>query len=162
MEDTLIKDAFAQWSEAKRKAQEECESRSLFNMAEKYRVCSMFKGTETLEETLKLFLSPQGIEFCTKRSFPTMGMCRRFKGPTAANLGIYVEEDVKVQNRPLVILVGNCRAELEYNIPGERYQVVLMHGATAHIKASNWVVVFVNKDGGGEASVETCGHAKVL
>lgn len=162
MEETLIKDIFVQWRLAKQHAQEECENRSLFNIAEKYRACSMFKGTETLEETLKLFLSPQGIEFCTKRSFPTMEMCRRFKGPTAANLGIYVEENVKVLNRPLVILVGNCRAELEYSIPGERYQVVLMHGATAHIKASNWAVVFVNKDGGGETTIEISEHAKVL
>ena len=162
MEQPLIRDISAQWKDAKQQAQKECENRSLFNMAEKYRVCSMFKGTETLEQVLKLFSSPQGIEFCTKRSFPTIEMCRKFKGPTAENLGIYVEEDVKIQNRPLVILVGNCRAELEYSIPGERYQVVLMHGATAHIKASNWAVVFVNKDGGGEATIEISEHAKVL
>lgn len=162
MEQPLIRDIYAQWKDAKQQAQKECENRSLFNMAEKYRACSMFKGTETIEDALKLFLSPQGIEFCTKHSFPTIEMCRRFKGHVASSLGIYVEEDVKVQNRPLVILVGNCRAELEYNIPGKRYQVVLMHGATAHIKASNWSVVFVNKDGGGEASIETCEHAKVL
>lgn len=162
MEETLIKDVFEQWRQAKQQAQEYCESRSLFNMAEKYRVCSMFKGTETLEGVLKLFMSPQGIEFCTKHSFPTIEMCRRFKGPTAENLGIYVEKDVHLQNPPMVVLVGNSHAELEYNTPGNRYEVILMHGATAHIKASNWAVVFVNKDGGGEAYIETCGHAKVL
>ena len=162
MEKTLIEDIHEQWKLAKKHAQEECENRSLFNMAEKYRSCNMFKGNETLEQVLKLFSSTQGIEFCTKHSFPSIDMCRKFKGPTAENLGIYVDEDVKVNNRHLVILIGNCHAELEYNMPGIRYQVVLMHGATAHIKASNWTVVFVNKDGGGEAIIETSEHAKVL
>lgn len=63
MEQPLIRDIYAQWKDAKQQAQKECENRSLFNMAEKYRVCSMFKGTETLEQVLKLFSSPQGIEF---------------------------------------------------------------------------------------------------
>lgn len=162
MEQTLIKDVYAQWKTAKQQAQRECENRSLFNMAEKFRECRMFTGTENIEQVLKLFVSPQGIEFCTKHSFPTIEMCRRFKGPVAESLGVFVEQNVSCRNLPMVFLVGKCHAELEYDENSTGHQVILMHGATAHIRASKWAVVYVNTDGGGQATVEVIDHAKVL
>lgn len=162
MDKTLIQDIHSQWVQAKRQAQEECENRSLFNMAEKYRACSMFKGTETIEEVLALFTTPQGIEFCSKHSFPTIEMCRKFKSETAERLGIFVESDAHVENLPIVILIGKCHAELEYNDPDKRHQVVLMHGASARIKASNWAVVFVSNAGDGSVEIEATDNAKVL
>lgn len=162
MDKTLIEDMHSQWVQAKRQAQVECENRSLFNMAEKYRVCEMFKGTETEEEVLALFTTPQGIEFCTKHSFPAIEMCRKFKGEAAEKLGIFVESDVHVENLPIVILVGKCHAELEYNDPDKRHQVILMHGASASIKASNWAVVFVNNASDGSVEIEATDNAKVL
>ena len=45
MED-IIRQVYAQWRVAKEQARQECDSRSLPNMAEKYRMCDMFKGTE--------------------------------------------------------------------------------------------------------------------
>lgn len=162
MEQTLIKDIYAQWKSAKKLAQEECENRSLFNMAEKYRECSMLNGTESIEEALKLFITPQGIEFCTKHAFPAIEMCRRFKGPTAESLGVFIEQNVSARNLPMVFLVGKCHAELEYDDNTSGHQVILMHGASAHIKASDWAVVYVNTEGGGEATVEIADNAKVL
>lgn len=162
MGQTLINDIYDQWKSAKKQAQEECENRSLFNMAEKYRVCSMLNGTESVEEVLKLFVTPQGIEFCTKHSFPAIEMCRRFKGPVAESLGVFVEQNVSARNLPMVYLIGKCHAELEYDENSTGHQVILMHGATAHITASKWAVVYVNTDGGGEATVEVADHAKVL
>lgn len=162
MEKTLIKDIYAQWRSAKKQAQEECENRALFNMAEKYRECCMFKGSENIEQVLKLFITPQGVEFCTKHSFPAIEMCRRFKGLTAESLGIFVEQNVSARNLPMVFLVGKCHAELEYDDNTSGHQVILMHGATAHIKASKWAVVYVNTEGGGEATSEITDRAKVL
>ena len=48
MED-IIRQVYAQWRIAKEQARQECDSRSLPNMAEKYRMCDMFKGTEDLQ-----------------------------------------------------------------------------------------------------------------
>lgn len=67
MERTLLNEIYAQWKSAKQRAQQECENRALFNMAEKYRACTMFKGTEDLEQIIRLFTSPQGVEFCLKK-----------------------------------------------------------------------------------------------
>lgn len=85
-----------------------------------------------------------------------------FKGELAESMGVFVETDVKAQNLPFVFLVGECHAELEYTDSKKLHQVVLMHGATANIKASNWAVVSVNIDGGGSVTTEATGRAKIL
>ena len=54
MED-IIRQVYAQWRIAKEQARQECDSRSLPNMAEKYRMCDMFKGTEDLQSLIRLF-----------------------------------------------------------------------------------------------------------
>ena len=71
MED-IIRQVYAQWRVAKEQARQECDSRSLPNMAEKYRMCDMFKGTEDLQSLIRLFTSPQGMEFCIKHRFPNI------------------------------------------------------------------------------------------
>lgn len=162
MAEELIKEVHSQWKSAKQQAQEECEERALFNMAEKYRACSMFNGTESVEQALRLFITPQGIEFCTKHSFPTLDMCRKFKGSVAESLGVFVEQDIVTRNLPMVVLIGPCHAELEYDDSTKRHQVVLMYGASAHIKATNWAVVFINNAGGGNVEIEASDFAKVL
>ena len=53
MED-IIRQVYAQWRVAKEQARQECDSRSLPNMAEKYRMCDMFKGTEDLQSLIRL------------------------------------------------------------------------------------------------------------
>lgn len=62
----IIRQVYAQWRIAKEQAQKECESRSLLNMAEKYRQCDMFKGTEDLKGIIQLLTSVQGMEFCLR------------------------------------------------------------------------------------------------
>ena len=62
----IIRQVYAQWRLAKEQARQECDSRSLPNMAEKYRQCNMFKGTGDLQSLIHLFTSPQGMGFCIK------------------------------------------------------------------------------------------------
>ena len=50
--EAIIRQIYAQWVIAKEQARQECESRSLHNVAEKYRKCNMFKGTERSIEEL--------------------------------------------------------------------------------------------------------------
>lgn len=134
----------------------------LFRKAKELGVCGRLHGTEDKKRLLRLFCTPQGVEFCTKNSFPDIAMCRMFKGELAEGMGVFVETDVKAQNLPFVFLVGECHAELEYTDSKKLHQVVLMHGATANIKASNWAVVSVNTDGGGSVTTEATGRAKIL
>lgn len=79
--EAIIRQIYAQWVIAKEQARQECESRSLHNVAEKYRKCNMFKGTErSIEELAAVFTSRQGLEFCIRYHFPNIATFRLFKG----------------------------------------------------------------------------------
>ena len=134
----------------------------LFRKAKELGVCGRLHGTEDKKRLLRLLCTPQGVEFCTKNLFPDIAMCRVFKGELAEKMGVFVETDVTAQNLPFVFLVGKCHAELEYTDSKKLHQVILMHGATANIKASNWAVVSVNTDGGGSVNIEETDRAKVI
>jgi hypothetical protein len=111
-------------------------------------VCSLLKGDEDLEGLIRLFFTPQGIEFCTGYNLPTMETLRLFRGMQAARAGFYIDAaPVKLRNAANVALFGDLtRAELEYDDVGVRHLVVVMHGAKVKIKASGYTVVFVYGD----------------
>ena len=124
-------------------------------------VCSLFKGSENIDELIRLFGTPQGIEFCGKFNFPDMPTLRTFRGVQASRLGLYIDTNISRENLSKVILVGSTVAELTYTDPSKRHQVILMHGAKAIIKASGSAVVFVVNNGGA-VEVDTSDNAKVL
>ena len=129
MERTLLNEIYAQWKSAKQRAQQECENRALFNMAEKYRACTMFKGTEDLEQIIRLFTSPQGVEFCQKYHFPDITTLRRFKQYDVERYGIYIDAGhIRLENERTVVLIGKTSACLSYDSKG-RHEVILMQTA---------------------------------
>lgn len=117
--------------------------------AKRIGACPMMKGGEKIEQLIELFFTPQGAEFCTKYNFPKMEMLREFKGEITANSGIYIDTPVRAKNVARIALIGKeTIAELEYDDPTKRHEVILMHGAQAKIKASGYAVVFVNNADG--------------
>lgn len=146
MEHQLINEIHALWWAAKQQAQTECERRSLSNMAEKYRACRMFKGSESLEQLIALFTSPQGIEFCQSRHFPDLNTLRRFKPYNVERFGVYIDAGhINLHNATKVVLIGDTTATLTYDNRGG-HEVFLMHGAQATITASGWAMVFVSAE----------------
>lgn len=121
--------------------------RSLYEEAAKLGVCAMLTGSEDAPRLMRLMLTPQGIEFCTKNNFPSLCRMREFRGEMAQQHGIYIDTDVELTNHPKLVLVGNTHAVLHYDDTTKRHQVVLMHGATALITASDWAVVFITGQG---------------
>lgn len=121
--------------------------------------CPLFKGTENEHELIQLFLSTQGIEFCTDNNFPDLDTLKTFK--TADKYNIYIDKNVELSNAQKVVLIGNTKAILTYNDPNKRHEVILMHGAKATIKASGYAVVFVTNSG-GEVKKESSDFAKIL
>lgn len=99
--DSVIRQLYAQWRIAKDKARQECESRSLPNVAEKYRKCTMFKGTEDVQGVLRLFSTTQGIEFCMGYHFPNLATMRLFKSYIVPERhGIYLDAGGGHYQRP--------------------------------------------------------------
>lgn len=146
--DTLIKQIFAQWKIAKEQARQDCESRSLHNLAEKYRVCDMFKGTEDLQGIIRLFTSTQGLEFCMRYHFPNIATLRLFKRYNVEKYGIYIDAGaITLKNPTRAILIGRTSATINCDTL-KKHEVVLLHGANAIVNASKWSVVFVKAEQG--------------
>lgn len=162
MERQLINEIHTLWEAAKKQAQTECERRSLSNMAEKYRACRMFKGSEDMEQLIALFTSPQGMEFCQSRHFPDIDTLRRFKPYDVERFRVYIDAGkITLHNAPKVVLIGDTSATLSYdNRSG--HEVFLMHGAQAAITASGWAVVFVTSEDGCTVIKTARDRAKIL
>ncbi len=134
--------------------------KEFFDMAGRLGACRLLHGTESKEDLMRLLLTPQGTEFCTKNNFPSMAQLQQFKGETAERMGIFIDTDTELTNPVKVFLAGRTRAVLHFDAIG-RYNVILMHGAEAEIHASNYAVVFV-KNVGGEVKIVKDNTARVL
>lgn len=134
--------------------------KEFFETANRLGACSLLHGNENKEDLMRLLLTPQGTEFCTKNSFPSIEGLREFKGAKAESLGIYIDTDTELTNPVKTFLAGNTKAVLHFDTIA-RYNVILMHGAKVEIHASNYAVVFV-KNAGGEVEIIKDNTAKVL
>lgn len=139
------------------------EVKDLYQTARALGVCSRFTGRETIAELCALLATPQGLEFCAQKQWPTVGVFRQFDRQELAQHGICVDAGViKLHNAQSVILVGDTQAELTYDDPAEmRHQVAVLGGAAVQIVASNYAVVAVH-DLGGAITTETKEHAIIL
>ena len=133
----------------------------ILSQAKELGVCDKLLGTENAEELFRLFLTVQGIEFCTKNNFPDLETVRSFKGELAESYGIFIDTDVVLSNRSKVVLLGDAHADLTYDDPSKGHNVILMHGASAKITASGYSVVFVN-NAGGTVETEATENALIL
>ena len=157
-----IKDAQKKWQVAKNEAQASCERSHRYDMARKLSLCQMFTGDEDLEEMIKLMFSPQGAEFLTTYNFPDIATFRKFKKYHPECFGVYIDcGEIAISDAKNVFLVGNTTARLKYaQTQGNR--LILMCGAKAHVEASGYCVLKIEKDEKSNVEVNISGHAKVM
>lgn len=158
----LINQIYKEWKSVKKRAQKECENRALFNMAEQYRACCMFKGTEDIEQVVRLFTSPQGVEFCQRYNFPDIQTLRKFKQYEVERFGVLIDAGrIALNNVRRVVLVGDTQATINCDNLW-RYEIIMMHGAKAEVNASGWAVVSIINKTGCEVKVTATERAKIL
>lgn len=133
--------------------------KEFFETANRLGACRLLHGNENKEDLMRLLLTPQGTEFCTKNNFPSMDQLQWFRGEKAESMGIYIDTDTELTNPAKVFLAGS-KAVLHFDTIG-RYNVILMHGAKAEIHAGNYAVVFV-KNAGGEVKIDKDDTALIL
>lgn len=133
--------------------------KEFFETANRLGACRLLHGNEDKEDLMRLLLTPQGTEFCTKNNFPSMEQLQWFRGEKAESMGIYINTDIELTN-PVKVFLAGSKAVLHYDTIG-RYNVILMHGAKAEIHASNYAVVFV-KNAGGEVKIDKDDTALIL
>lgn len=132
----------------------------LYEAAKPFHPCSKFQGTETFDELLRLFLSPQGWEFCIKYDFPGNEQLGLIKSYIDDSMDIYIDAGHHaLRNHKLVILAGNCDFRLDYDTLDYPCRVVLLKGARARIRAGGYAVVAVNAAEGCNYSTSIHDHA---
>lgn len=157
----LIKKIQKEWQKAKDEAQMMCASAGNKELAQKLADCTMFKGTEDLEQLIKLMFTPQGIEFLTRYNFPDLATFRKFKKYHPERYGVYIDcGEIELTEARKVFLVGKSSATLKYReTAGNR--AYLMHGAKAVIIASGYSVIKVEHDDKSSVSYIIKDNAKV-
>lgn len=137
-------------------------AKDIIQEAVRYGACSASKGVSDWKSLCWLFFTPQGREFCESNNFPTIGMFQNMK-PHVAQYGVYVDAgEIRLKNDANIGLIGNTRAELEYDDNTKVHKVILMHGAKAHIKASHYAVLLIVRIGDCEITIDKDKTVKVL
>jgi hypothetical protein len=112
-----------------------------YRQAQSIGACALFTGKEqTIEDLVRLFTSPQGIEFCMKHHFPSLSTFRLFKQYGVDKYGIYIDAgNVRLQNPERCVLIGRTTATVNCDTL-RSHEIVLFDGAKAVINASGWTV----------------------
>lgn len=111
--------------------------------------CSLLTGKEsTVDDIVRLFLTPQGLEFCMKHHFPDIQTLRLFKGEGVERFGIYIDAGaVTLTNPEKAVLIGDTQATVRCDTLS-RHTVALLQGAQAAVHASAWSVIGVTAEKG--------------
>ena len=121
------------------------------------RLCGACTGSGKVSDwrsLVWLFFSPQGREFCEEKNFPSLPMFRQMK-TNVEPFGVFVDAGRVVRsNDKDIALVGDTCGELTFDDNNVVHKVVLMHGAKARIKASNYAVLLIVNVGGCEVAIE--------
>lgn len=159
----IIQKIHGQWEQAKSSLAERCSADGRKDMADKLAACNMFKGYESLAEIVKLFTSPQGIEFCLAAKFPTLATFRLFKRFGVERFGIYIDAgEITLDNPDRAVLIGHTTAHITYSENTPLHRLTLLRGASAVVNASGWSVVGVTSERGCKLIKNITGNAVVL
>ena len=116
--------------------------------------CAKSNGVSDWRSLTWLFFTPQGREFCEDNNFPSLEMFQGMRD-NISEFNILVDAgNVSRENDVNVGLIGNTSAQLVYNDNTVVHKVVLMHGAKASIKASDYAVILLVNIGNCEVEIE--------
>lgn len=157
-----IVEAQKKWQKAKDQARRICLERGKSELADRISVCTMFKGTETLEEMISLMFSAQGSEFLTRFGFPSLETFRKFIKYHPEKMGVWIDKGkIALSGEKNIFMVGNTTASIKCDQTA-LYRIILMHGASAEIEASGYSVIKIEKDGVSDYNIKVSDNAKVM
>lgn len=158
----IITNIHRQWLVAKEQRRQRCVAGNMGDIAHKLAVCDMFKGSENLADITKLFLTPQGLEFCIAANFPNIATFRLFKPYNLEQYGVYIDAGhITLHNPKVAVLIGRTYATVKCSTC-ESHEIVTMHGANTIVTATNWAVVHTQQGSGSTIVRRTSGNAVIL
>jgi len=137
--------------------------KQIYEQARLLGACPLFTGKErTLEDIVRLFTSPQGIEFCTDNHFPNMATFRLFKPHNVERFGIYIDAGtLTLRNPERAVLIGRTSATIFCDTLAS-HDIILLHGAKAVVNASGWSVCKTSVEAGCHIIRNTSENAVIL
>lgn len=115
--------------------------------------CERLDKVKNFHSLTSLFFTPQGLEFCHKNNFPPLGIFQAHKNEVS-DCNMYVDCGcIRLDKRKYICLVGNTSAEIEASGVDFVHTVILMHGASATINASNYAVIKVVNISGSKVEI---------
>ena len=135
----------------------------IYEQAKRLGACDKFKGTETEEELIELFLTDYGQEFCMDNHFPSLATLRYFKRFDLESRGIYIDAGaITLHNPERVYLAGRTSATINCDSLKSRNCITLLRGSKAVINASGWAVAFVKTEAGSTCIKNAQDNALIL
>ena len=125
--------------------------------------CGGFTEATSIREIVEKLFTPQGVEFCIKRGFPSLELFRRLGAiEDGEPLGVYIDcGDITLEDPQRAFLVGNTRARITYT-ETQRNGLYMMHGAKATVIAGGYSVTCIECDKRSQVHVEKSGNAVML
>ena len=109
-----------------------------------------------------LFFSPQGMEFCAKKNFPTLEMFREMDDELASNCVFVDAGEIQRNNDSAIACIGNTDARLVFDDPTKVHKVIVMHGARVFIVARNYAVIKLVNIGDNKVSISKDSSSVIL
>lgn len=136
--------------------------KQIHEQAKQLGCCDLFTGSEDLRGIIRLFTSPQGIEFCMDNHFPNTSTFRLFKPFNVERYGIYIDAgNITLTNPERAILIGRTTATVNCDT-NVRHEVIILHGAKALVNAERWAVVFAKVEQGCVCIKNTSDNALII
>lgn len=103
--------------------------------------CSTYQGESDLATLVDMWKKTWGVEFCKNAQFPTAQFFEQFENELLPHGVFRNQNGLQLYNRDVVLV--HSEAVIEFALPERRHTVLLYHGSTAVIKATDCAVVRV-------------------
>lgn len=118
-----------------------------------------WQDNSSKDEMVEKFVN--GIDFCIARNWPSTKDMKKYFGDVMRNHGVYVDENVNLVNPKIVILNGECVANVSYEWM-DSGEIYVRHNSSLYLKVCGISRVFVNIHDDAELHVECEEGAKVF
>ena len=110
-----------------------------------------WKEGTSKDEMVEKFV--RGLDFCIEHDWPSTKVMKREFGDVIHRHGVYVDENVEARNAPVVVLNGECVADIRYTgtATGEVY---VRHRSEARVRVEGLTRAFISLYDEGEVDVE--------
>lgn len=111
------------------------------------------------KELLQMYID--GIDFCLDNNFPSNDYLKKNGGDLLAEFGIFIDENIEVENRTKVVLLGSCTSLI--SIDGYTVsQVFIKHDSSAHITVENHAFLVIDMFDNTSLNISATNESKVL